>query len=139
MIEKRILVKLQNLDDYLEKISELLPETLEDYRANFMLKMAIERILQICIELMVDISLMLVKMLKLGVPRTEENSFELLEDYLEHSQRYKEMKRFRNFLVHRYEDINDSIVFLNASENLTDFYDFISEVKKILSSGEKTS
>ncbi len=94
--------------------------------------MAVERILQISIEIMIEIALLLIKFLKLGVPNDEINAFELLKDHLEGIERYKEMKRFRNVLVHRYEGVDNSIVFYNASKNLGDFFKFISEIKNLL-------
>ena len=42
------------------------------------------------------------------------------------------MKRFRNVLVHKYGEINDLMVYQNASENLGDFDQFIEELLKII-------
>jgi uncharacterized protein YutE (UPF0331/DUF86 family) len=81
---------------------------------------------------MIDISLLLIKMLKLGFPKDEENIFEKLNPYFNNVDTYKEIKRFRNFLVHRYEGIDNDIVYYNATNNLEDFYKFIDEVKEIL-------
>lgn len=81
---------------------------------------------------MIDISILLTKLLKLGVPKDEENIFEKLKPHFKNVETYKKMKRFRNLLVHRYEGIDSEIVYFNATNNLQDFYTFIKEVKEIL-------
>jgi len=81
---------------------------------------------------MIDTSLLLVKFLKLGVPKDEENIFEKLQGQFKNIEKYKEMKRFRNVLVHQYEGIDNEIVYHNATYNLKDFKKFIDEVKSIL-------
>ena len=47
------------------------------------------------------------------------------------------MKRFRNRLVHKYDDLNDSMIFNFATENVTDFQDFLNEAKNLLEDQEK--
>ena len=80
---------MENLENYLLKASKIIPENKEKYIESFEKQLATERILQICIELMIDISLFLIKMLKLGVPKDEENIFEKLKPYFNNVETYK--------------------------------------------------
>jgi len=126
------LIKIESLENYLSETQKIIPQNKEEYLDSFEKQLATERLLQICIELMIDISILLTKLLKLGVPRDEENIFEKLKDYFKNVETYKKMKRFRNLLVHRYEGIDNDIVYFNATNYLKDFYTFINEVKVIL-------
>ena len=48
----------------------------------------------------------------------------------------REMKSFRNILVHRYGKIDDAIVFQIVTDNSHDFNQFIEQITKIV---KKTS
>ena len=67
------------------------------------------------------------------VNTSKDDVFNKLQPYMKKIEIYKEMKRFRNLLVHRYGDVNDKLVFYNATNHIDDFYIFITEVKDILS------
>lgn len=123
---------MESLESYLSEASKIIPQKKQDYIDSFEKQLATERLLQISIELVIDISLLLIKFLKLGVPKDEENIFEKLSHHFKNVETYKEMKRFRNILVHRYGGIDSDIVYFNATNNLKDFYKFIDEVKDIL-------
>ncbi len=47
-------------------------------------------------------------------------------------QKIKEMKGFRNILAHKYGKINDKIVYLFLTENLSDFDKVIVQIEKQL-------
>ena len=99
--------------------------------------MAIERLFQVSFECIIDIAFMLVKHFKMGVPSDEEDVFDLLSNKLEKMEKYKEMKRFRNLLVHQYSKINQKIVYRYAREKTAYFQNFISEVKRILNENNR--
>ncbi len=40
------------------------------------------------------------------------------------SERLKDMKGFRNILIHRYTHVDDAIVYQNLTDYLDDFYKF---------------
>ncbi len=44
----------------------------------------------------------------------------------------KDMKGFRNILIHRYGDVDDEIVYHNLSSYMNDFYEFENAVKSYL-------
>ncbi len=77
----------------------------------------------------------LISNLKLGLPSDEEEVFDKLSQKKVISKEMvlilKEMKGFRNILVHKYGVVKDEIVFENLSR-LSDFTDFIEEILKYL-------
>lgn len=134
MIEEKILSKLDELEIYLSKFPQIVPAHLEQYLDSFEKQLAVERLLQISIELVIDISMLLMKKSQLGLPADEEDLFQKLASILPHYALYQEMKRFRNVLVHRYGKVKSNLVFLNATQKISDFYIFIKEVKEHLKS-----
>lgn len=132
MLETKILTKLEKLECYYGQFSEFLPESLQEYQSSFKDQMAIERLFQVSIECMIDICFVLIKYLHLGVPSDEENIFDLLSNEFKNVEKYKDMKRFRNVLLHQYSTIDHALVFKYAHEKIEDFLKFIKEVKQIL-------
>jgi uncharacterized protein YutE (UPF0331/DUF86 family) len=132
MDKKRILVKIDEMDSYLEEIESIKPSSFEEYKNSIEKKRACERLLQIAIESVLDICNILISGLKLGLPSTEEEIFQKLESKKIISHRMaeilNEMKGFRNILVHKYGTVNDELVFENLSEKLEDFDKFKEEI-----------
>jgi uncharacterized protein YutE (UPF0331/DUF86 family) len=133
---ERILAKIDELDGYLRELSQISPASFDEYK-KIEKKRACERLLQISIETVIDISHLLVTGLRLGLPAEEDDLFEKLARTGIISQSTKEMvkrmKGFRNILVHGYGDADDRIVFEMATERLGDFEAFKKEVLKALS------
>ena len=126
------MMKIRELEIYLEEFSELLPENKEIFLKSLMNRRAIERQLQILIESVIDICFILLKELKIHLPSDEDTIFDLLQDYLSNWQNLKEMKSFRNLLVHRYGSVEDEKVYELITEEMGDFDIFINDIKKIL-------
>ena len=132
MIREKILAKLDLLEQYVSKFPDIVPTEKFDYLNSFEKQLAVERLLQLSIELVIDISILMVKLKKLGLPANEEEIFQKLAPMLKYPELYQEMKRFRNVLVHKYGDIKSDLVFQNATEKISDFSIFIQEIKEIL-------
>jgi len=135
MDKERIYAKMDEMDQYLKELQEVIPDSLESYKASIEKKRATERLLQITIEAVMDICAMLVKELRLGLPSVEEDFLEKLkENVLEPSlvKKLKEMRGFKNILVHGYSKIDDERVFEILSEKLKDFQGFRMEVLEFL-------
>ncbi len=135
MNKNRILVKLDEIDGYLRELDDVVPASAEEYRESMVKRRASERLLHLAIEGTIDICAMLVKELRLGVPGKEEDLFDKLSGRVlsaEMADRLREMKRFRNVLVHRYGTIDDGKVYTILSERLVDFEDFKQEVTDFL-------
>ncbi|MHA1585024.1 MAG: type VII toxin-antitoxin system HepT family RNase toxin [Promethearchaeota archaeon] len=129
---QRILIKIAELEENLAVFPRIVPQSEEIYFSSKKDQLALERLFQICIEEVIDISAILINKFKLGVPANEENILDLLKGKLENIEKLKEMKRFRNIIVHKYGEIDNHLVFHNAKENVNDFYKFIANVKKII-------
>jgi uncharacterized protein YutE (UPF0331/DUF86 family) len=132
MDKQRYLVKIQLLRKNIDEISSYLPESEKVYSTYPIRKYAIERLLQVSIEIVLDLCAMLIADLHLGPPEDEDQIIDLLHDRFENIENIKILKRFRNILVHKYGEINNRMVYQNASENLGDFESFIEELLKII-------
>lgn len=126
-----IVKKIEIIEERLLKLEKLLPLTTEVLANDFFLKSGVERTLQVCIEAVIDISERIIS-LEGGSPATSSfNALKKLEDYgiLEQADNYRKMIQFRNFIVHRYESIdNEELVFI-CNTKLNDFKDFIVELQ----------
>lgn len=140
MDKGRVLAKLDEIDGYLGELESIMPETLEEYEKSIASKRASERLLHIAIEAVIDACAILVRELKLGVPKEEEDFFEKLSGRVitkETCAKLKEMKRFRNILVHRYVEIDDARVYELLRTRLGDFEEFKAQVLDFLKQKEK--
>jgi uncharacterized protein YutE (UPF0331/DUF86 family) len=135
---ERILAKLDEIDGYLRELRQIAPASIVEYR-QVEKKRACERLLQIAIECVIDISNLLVSGLRLGLPAEEDDIFEKLAQAGIISGEVvavlKRMKGCRNILVHEYARVNDEIIFEAASTKLRDFDDFKREVLSALERG----
>jgi uncharacterized protein YutE (UPF0331/DUF86 family) len=93
--------KLSLLSSYIERVRKLIPKSLEELRSNWERQKAAERALQVMIEIVIDIA---------------------------DASRYGAMVRFRNLVVHRYEDIGVNILYSILRDRLPDFEEFIREI-----------
>jgi len=129
----RVLAKLDELDQYLGELKSILPGNFKEYQA-VEKKRSCERLLQLSVECAIDICKLLVSGLKLGLPAGESDLFvKLLRKKLISSKLcklLKEMRGFRNILVHEYAEVDDELVYEMATKRLKDFRLFKKEVLK---------
>lgn len=137
MDRERILTKLDELNNYLKEIKEDYPSNFQEYLRN---KRKYERLLHLSIEVVIDVSSLILKGRGSGVPADEEGIFDkLIQDKVfdrEFGETLKEMKAFRNILVHRYGEIDDKKTY-NQLNNLDDFKEFKKQVLSYLETKEK--
>ncbi len=142
MDKKRILSFLDSLGIYVQELEDGLPSSLSEYNKSLEKQRFCERTLQLLIEVCLDTANLLVKELKLGLPEEEETVFEKIKEKgiisEEMHEKLKEMKKFRNILIHRYKTIDNSIVYHHATEERSDFTEFKKEIISFLKEyGEK--
>jgi uncharacterized protein YutE (UPF0331/DUF86 family) len=134
---ERILARLDQLDSYLGELRQVLPDDFALYR-RVERKRACERLLQLSVEAALDICHLLVTGLRLGIPAEEVDLLDKLEKAHVLSPRVvgilKEMRGFRNILVHEYTRIDDKIVYQIAKTRLSDFDVLKHEVVNFLKS-----
>lgn len=79
MDKNRILKVLEELDSYITEIKDIIPDKLSDYKGSVK-KRACERLLQISIESVINVSDLMVREMKLGMPSNEDDIFQKLRN-----------------------------------------------------------
>ena len=124
-MNQRIREKIYEVNTYLEELRTIIPDSYKEYKESIAVKRGCERLLQIIIECIIDILFLTAKTFKLSIPYDESNLIdELKSKNIIKSQSVtllKNMKGFRNILVHRYGKINDELVFEYLQNKLDDF------------------
>ena len=127
--KKRITEKIQFIRKNLRKLEELAQidkeKFLEDYRNYDTAKYN----LQSTIEAMLDITNHIISRKELGNPETNAESFRLLEENnvidKELLSIFIKMAKFRNRVVHLYDEIDDEQIYEIINNNLDDYKSFI--------------
>jgi len=125
MVDKeRVLGKIDDLESYLTELKQIVPESFADYQ-RIEKKRSCERLLHLCIECAVDICKLFVSGLKLGLPWEENDVFDKMrkKNLLspDMTSLLKEMRAFRNILIHEYAEVDNEIVYEKAKTRLEDF------------------
>jgi uncharacterized protein YutE (UPF0331/DUF86 family) len=131
--------KLSLLSSYLERLKPLVPPTLADLQANWERQKAVERALQVMIEIVIDVSDRLIAILGQPPAPTASVSLTRLQELgiIADASRYRTMVRFRNFIVHRYEDIDIDVLYSILTRRLPDFEEFSREITRYVSRSDK--
>jgi len=124
-----IRTKIKEIEDSLQVIEEYLPGDIEDFIALGIVKDGIYKRLELCIETVFDICAVLNADCNLGIPGNDEGIVDnmIRSKILPGGMREKlaSMKGFRNIVVRRYGQLDDTLAFSILSEHLGDFYEFI--------------
>lgn len=124
---ERVLIKLDGLDGYLGELKQIAPRSYEEFQSTEK-KRACERLLQLAVESVIDVCHLLVVGLRLGLPAEEDD----LVSKLVHAgilskamgETVREMKGFRNILVHEYAEVDDHLVYEAVQTRTSDFRAF---------------
>ena len=118
------LILLRNEVAYLKRERDQL-QSFEAYRDDPRLRRAIERAIQVAIELCLDIARRLISLKALRYPADNQDAFRVLveegivlPDLL---PSLLDMARFRNLIVHDYARIDDAKVYVILQKRLGDF------------------
>ena len=124
--------KLRFLEQTLADLESWPLGDLAQFARNSMLRRAVERALQLGIESMIDVTERILAARRVAPADTAAENFKRLQEVgiLKNADRYAEMVRFRNFIVHRYEQIEPDIVYGLAKHKLGRFRDFIDEIRR---------
>lgn len=132
---ERILTKIDELDSYLSEISQIIPANFSEYQ-QIEKKRTCERLLQLGVECTIDICRLFVSGLRLGLPSEENDLFAKLKKKgiisKEMASLLKEMRGFRNILIHEYATVNDELVYEALQTRLEDFKRFKKEILEAL-------
>ncbi len=89
--------------------------------------------------MVIGVSYVLVKELRLGLPTSEESYFDKLSGKVltpQMVEKLKEMRRFCNVIVHRYDQVDDIRVYYIIQNRLGDRYEFKEEVLEFSRKGD---
>lgn len=134
--EDIIRTKMAEIEESINLVEEYLPEDVEGFLALVLVKDGIYKRIEFAVESVIDICAIINTDLGLGIPTTEEDIVEnLVKNKIlsrEMGSMVKGMKGFRNFLVHRYGKVDDSVAFESIKSGIGDFSRFIEKVKIFL-------
>ena len=142
MIEKNkirsdeIKQKLSDILDAITIVRENLPADSDKFPDMGLIKDGLYKKIEFAIESVIDICNIINSDLRLGVPSTEDKLIDNLEKNkvfdIKIINLIREMKKFRNVLVHKYGDIDDEKAYLDIKDGLNDFELVIAEFEKFL-------
>ncbi|MDY0039587.1 MAG: DUF86 domain-containing protein [Desulforhabdus sp.] len=130
MVDRELLSrKLSRLHGYVDILKSAEDITWEKYQADLRSKAFVERYLHIAIEEVIDIANHFVSFHGWREPTGYRDLFSILAEHgilpTYHLSTFQNMASFRNMLVHRYENMDDELVFGIFGKHLGDFDLFI--------------
>ena len=124
---------MKEIEESIRLVEENLPDTFEEFSDLGLIKDGIYKRIEFAIENVLDICAIINTDLELGIPHDDKDIIEnLVKKKIlseEMREKLKEMKGFKNIVVHRYGRIDDNIAFEILKENLPDFYAFIGKIE----------
>ncbi len=138
MVDKNIILrKISELDIYQKQIEEFASITLQDYTSDWKGQRIIERTLQMMIETCADIAHHIISDKAMRPPMSYADTFKVLRENhvidMELFPVMDKMAKFRNIVVHRYENVDAEIVLIILKKHLGDFVLFRDSILKYLS------
>ena len=137
MVDKNVVLrKISELETYQKQIEEFSDITIQEYKSDWKLQRIIERTLQMMIETCVDIAHHIISDKDMRPPTSYADTFKiLLENNIIEPELYQvmdKMTKFRNIVVHRYEDVDAEIVIIILKKHISDFNAFKEAILKLL-------
>jgi uncharacterized protein YutE (UPF0331/DUF86 family) len=125
-----ILQKLQALDQTLAELRSLGEVTVEALEEDWRVLRAVERDLQVLVEIVIDVCQRLLSLSKQAPATSGAEAVErcIQLGALSRKEAYEQMVRFRNFIVHRYERVDVEILVDMVNRRLDDFEHFRNEI-----------
>jgi len=130
MINGVILSKLQLFDEMLNQVRSLGQVTVAQLNQDWRTRHAIERVLQILTEIVIDVCQRIISLNDQSPATTGAHAVQRCVQLgvFSSAEPYGKMVQFRNFIVHRYERIDALILVDIVNNRLNDFEQFRSEV-----------
>ena len=125
--------KLAILDDRVSKLGLHLKDvSREKFVDDWVLRSMAERALQVAVEIMIDIAERIIAIEGAGPVASASDAVKRLVDLkvLESEEPYVEMVRFRNLIVHEYEEIDPGMLLDLVRNHLDDFRRFRDEIDR---------
>ena len=138
MVDINVLInKVNYIESNLQKLQVLMQLTEEEFIDKFYYCGSAKYYLQTCIEAMIDITHHIIARERFRAPENYADAFVVLEENgiisNEYVQKFKQMCKFRNRIVHLYHDINDKEIYKILMNDLGDIDLFVkSAIKKYI-------
>ena len=144
MIDKNLVErKIRKMEQYLRELQTVQVKSLEGFTEDTIVKRFVERNIELAIEQMIDICKHLVAGLDLTEPETYAECFDILYKNKVIPEKplptFKAMARFRNRLIHVYDDIDDAITFEVYTKHLQDFKVFARVIRSFIQAKIKSN
>ena len=134
--EALILRKLSELDEYYQQIKEYENISVGEYSGDWKVQRIIERTLQMMIETCIDITGHIIADRGYRIPKSYADTFKVLHENKILGNRLfpvlEKMAKFRNIVVHHYDQVDVQIVVEILKNNLNDFEDFKNTIISLL-------
>ncbi len=137
MVDKiLILRKLAELEEYLGQVKEYASITVDRYSKDWKAQRVVERTLQMMIEICADVAGHIISDKGYRVPATYADTFRVLHEngiLNKHLfETMEKMAKFRNIIVHHYDEVDTEIVVGILRKDLNDFSAYKDAIIKIL-------
>ena len=123
--------KLTLLEQQVQRLGTSMESVqLEDFKANWEKRCVVERALQVSVEIMIDVAERIIALEGAGPVASAAEAIEALVrlKVLDSSIPYVDMVRFRNMVVHQYEEIDPAVLFDLVKNRMGDFRKFRDEI-----------
>ena len=139
MVDKTLILrKLSELDEYYRQIKEYEKITVAQYSDDWKIQRIIERTLQMMIETCVDIASHIIADQEYRVPKSYSDTFKILYEEKIVSEHLHnalvKMAKFRNIVVHHYDNVDAEIVIGILRKDLRDFTSYKDAIISFLKS-----
>lgn len=130
MINGVVAQKLQTLEQILLELRSLGKVDAPQLQGDWRTRRAVERELQVLVEVVIDICQRLISVAEQAPAATSAGAIErcIQLGVLSDDQVYRQMVQFRNLIVHRYEQVDVSILVDIVNHRLSDFERFRDQV-----------
>jgi uncharacterized protein YutE (UPF0331/DUF86 family) len=126
--------KLSLMDHDLLRLKQAMAGVdLKGFKDNWGLQRIAERTLQVMVEIVIDVCERIVALKGAGPAATAGEAVEKMVQLgiLQSAEPYRSMVRFRNLIVHQYEEIDPAILYDLATNRLDAFRQFRAEIDRL--------
>ena len=123
--------KLRIMEQKLLEIESWNIESFNQLQQSTLFQNALERALQVCTEVMIDVSERILALNNIPPMDSAVGNMIKLQDLgiIASKPEYGDMVKFRNFIVHRYEKIDLEIIYGILKNKMFLFRDFINDIR----------
>lgn len=137
MIEARFIeTKLFYIQGYFKELEDILAYSDQEIKKDFLKIRALERILQLIVDEIIDINNHIIRYARLNIPDDFQSSFLILAEnkiFPKHfAEKIAPVVGLRNRLVHRYEKVDLHILLDSIRKNKVDFREYVKYIFEFL-------